>query len=168
MKEDYRLSLADHSQYEGFAESVMHDILPLIVDFYKDYDAIVSGFVYDSTGTVNQRNTFISFQVETDKYYPKMIVEIVNGEAVQYGKIFVEPERRVFQISFSIYGIPASLKKDICKEFDLLEGFIINTGTPKTSEGKTPAEKIKQILGEANNLLLKWKSHIAASEVFLF
>ena len=165
MKITYKLSLPDQTEYKDFPSLVMDDIVPLIEDFYKDYDATIKEATYDSSRTINQGNTYISFAIESTGFYPKLIIEIIPNEKVQFGNIFVEPSRRVYRVSVSMYGVSTGLVEEVCKEFSIEHGFIIDTGTPTED---TPANKMKQLLVETKDRVKNWKGYFAASEIFLF
>lgn len=156
MKKYFKFSSRDKEMYEEEIRTMIDQILPYIVKFYKQYEAQVVGVSYDSTIDFHQK-TKVKFEISAPGYYPSF-----DFEVSRLGSAFRTPKERQFDGVFHMQGLEAEYRNQLYTEHGISSLIMVK------SDNGDPISKIRHIFSQAEAKLAEWKNYGLAHDVFIF
>lgn len=159
MKKNFRLSGSDENRgYRDEIEKMVDEILPLVEDFYRQFDVIVKEVTYDSTKEFG-RKTIIKFDVESKGLYPDFKIEVS-----MLGSAFLSPKERRFNGVFILKGIASTFSDYLYTE----KGVSPIISVYDVDDRRSVVNKLTRIFNDAKEKLDEWNSYRIANDIFLF
>jgi len=156
MKYEISLSSPDQEHYSEDITLLLKSISPIIVEFYKEFDAKVNWISYDSTIGFHTE-TKIRLGIECSQMYPELSIDINRA-----GSAYLKPSERIFDGVMFVRNIDKTLLNDMFVKKGIKSMLMAR------ADDKSPIVKINDLIANAQPIIKEWNDMAVAEEVFLF
>lgn len=156
-------NIIDTEKNKPDIEQTVQEIVRVLTEIYKEYDAEITFVKYDSTA-IGTQSSDIFFVIDQKKqgFYPLFSLSIPFHFSRSLAPVTLA--QRKFMGQFAIDGVSKEMRNTAKNEYGMDTMIrVMNSGAPTTVE-----EKIKELFKMAEPNIEQWKSFVLMHDIFIF